>query len=111
MQEITFLVQGSAPEPYEVSFVKRSEANLSAYCTCPAGENGKHCKHRSEILTGSVDGIVSDNLEEVQTVCAWMVGTDVEAALMETLQLEKEGDRIKKALAAAKKKLATAMRD
>jgi hypothetical protein len=40
-----------------------------------------------------------------------MVGTDVESALMEMLQLEKEADRIKKSLAAAKTKLATAMRD
>ena len=111
MQEIAFLVQGSAAEPYEVRFVKRSETNLSAYCTCPAGENGKHCKHRSEILTGSTDGIVSGNQDDVQTVCAWMVGTDVESALMEMLQLEKEADRIKKSLAAAKTKLATAMRD
>lgn len=34
--EIVFAVKGSAAEPYEVRFVKRSETNLSAYCTCPA---------------------------------------------------------------------------
>ena len=62
-------------------------------------------------MTGSVDGIVSDNLEDVPTVFAWMVGTDVEAALLEMLRLEKESDRIKNQLAAAKKKLAVALGD
>jgi len=35
--EIMFHVKGSAKEPYEVIFVKRSDNNLSAYCDCPAG--------------------------------------------------------------------------
>ena len=52
MERIDFLVQGSAFHPYEVKFLKRSEKNLSAYCTCPAGDNGQYCKHRFSILEG-----------------------------------------------------------
>jgi len=48
---VSFSVQGSAPEPYHVLF-RRNGANLSAYCTCPAGENGMYCKHRIRILQG-----------------------------------------------------------
>jgi uncharacterized Zn finger protein len=48
MEEICFLVQGSAEEPYKVTFRKKGN-NLSAYCTCPAGENGQYCKHRIEV--------------------------------------------------------------
>lgn len=111
MQEITFRVQGSAQEPYEVRFVKRSDTNLSAYCTCPAGENGRHCKHLTEILTGCTDGIVSDNGDDVKTVCEWLVGTDVEVVLMEMLRLDEEAARIKEQLTAAKKKLVKALMD
>jgi uncharacterized Zn finger protein len=60
MEETYFIVQGSADEPYKVTF-RRKGNNLSAYCTCPAGENGQYCKHRFRILAGCDDGIVSEN--------------------------------------------------
>ena len=67
MEEIFFLVQGSAEEPYKVTFRKTGN-NLSAYCTCPAGENGQHSKHRMNILRGITSGIVSGNEAKVQVV-------------------------------------------
>jgi len=111
MQEISFEVQGSASEPYGVVFVKRSETNLSAYCSCPAGENGQYCKHRFNILDGVTKGIVSDNLDDVKIVQSWLVGTDVEEALNKMRKLEVEAARIKKELSAAKKEVAKTMRD
>jgi uncharacterized Zn finger protein len=108
---IAFLVQGSAPEPYEVLFRRRPDANLSAYCNCPAGENGMHCKHRIRILQGLVDGIVSKNLADVQEIVKWLPGTDVEENLRTVLTLEKEADRIKTALSAAKHALARCLLD
>ena len=111
MQEISFQVQGSAPEPYDVGFVKRSDTNLSAYCSCPAGENGKYCKHRFNILDGITKGIVSNNSEAVAIVQSWLPGTDVEKALIQMRKLEEEAATIKKQLSAAKKELAKAMRD
>ena len=111
MQEIRFLVQGSAPEPYEVAFIKRTDNNLSAYCTCPAGENGQYCKHRFNILAGITKGIVSQNEADVNTVISWLSGTDVEVAIEKMHILEKEADKIKAALASAKRDVAKAMRD
>jgi uncharacterized Zn finger protein len=111
MQEITFEVQGSAAEPYVVVFVRRSETNLSAYCSCPAGKNGQYCKHRFNILDGVTKGIVSDNLDDVKVVQSWLPGTDVEAALIKMRELEAETAKLKKALSAAKKEVAKAMRD
>lgn len=67
METREFLVQGSALEPYKVTF-KKVGGNLSAYCTCPAGENGMYCKHRFNILEGSTKGIVSGNEADVQIV-------------------------------------------
>jgi len=111
MQEISFEVQGSASNPYGVVFVKRTEINLSAYCSCPAGENGQYCKHRFNILDGVTKGIVSDNLDDVKIVQSWLPGTDVEEALVKMRKLEEEAARIKKELTAAKKDVARAMRD
>jgi uncharacterized Zn finger protein len=111
MEEIRFEVQGSALEPYRVSFLKRSDKNLSAYCTCPAGENGQYCKHRFRILDGITKEIVKGNLDDVKIVQSWLPGTDLEEAMIEMRRLEKEAENIKKALSEAKKNVARAMRD
>ena len=82
METITFMVQGSAAEPYRVTF-KKNDSNLSAYCTCPAGENGMYCKHRFRILSGETKGIVSGNENAVASAVTWLSGTDVEQAIRE----------------------------
>ena len=111
MQELYFKVQGSAPEPYEVSFIRRAQNNLSAFCTCPAGEKGQYCKHRINILAGITTGIVSMNEADVKTVTSWLPGTDIERAIIKMIALEKEAEKIKLALSAAKRDVAKSMRD
>jgi uncharacterized Zn finger protein len=108
---IAFLVQGSAAEPYEVVFRRRDARNLSAYCTCPAGENGMYCKHRIRILQGMIEGVVSQNVSDVKKVVSWLTGTDVEEALRSVLALEKQAEQIKAALSAAKHSLARCLLD
>jgi uncharacterized Zn finger protein len=110
MEAVEFLVQGSAPEPYRVSF-RRNGTNLSAYCTFPAGENGIHCKHRIRILQGSAEGVVSRNLRDVARVAGWLAGSDVEVALRTVISLENEASRIAHALSMAKKALAKCLLD
>ena len=111
MSKIQFEVQGSATEPYNVTFEKRSETNLSAYCTCPAGDNGLYCKHRFSILEGDGKAIVSSNIDEVEIVVGWLTGTDVETGINKMRVLEGEATKIKKELAKVKKDVAKAMRD
>jgi hypothetical protein len=110
MEELLFLVQGSAEEPYRVSFRKHGN-NLSAYCTCPAGQNGQYCKHRFRILGGSAEGIVSGNSEDVLIVKSWLPGTDVEAALLGVTEKEILLEKAKKDLSAVKKKLARTLQN
>ena len=110
MEEIRFIVQGSAEEPYRVTFRKKGN-NLSAYCTCPAGDNGQYCKHRINILCGITQEIVSGNEANVQVVTSWLPGTDVEAALFAVIDAEKQCEKAKLELSAAKKRLARAFRD
>lgn len=108
MPEINFMVKGSAEDPYEVTFLKNDD-KLLVFCTCPAGENRRHCKHRVAIMNGSGSNIVSDNSADIATVQAWLAGTDVETALRELNAAVDQGDA--KILAAAKLKLARAMND
>ena len=103
MKEVLFEVQGSAAEPYDVIFVKKSETELSAYCSCPAGKNGQYCKHRFSILDGLTKNIVSDNYDQVKLVQSWLLGTDVEVALIQMRGLESRAAQIKKELSASKK--------
>ena len=110
MDQCEFLVQGSAPEPYKVTFCKEG-ANLYAYCTCPAGKNGQYCKHRFNIMAGSIKGIVSNNTDDVATVKSWLTGTDVEKAILQVTELENEVETLNRRLSAAKKTIAKAMRD
>jgi len=49
-QELTYLVQGSSPDPYVVKVLL---SPLSISCTCAAAENGLPCKHRTAILHGA----------------------------------------------------------
>jgi uncharacterized Zn finger protein len=110
MDRFEFLVQGSAAEPYHVAF-RREGRNLSAHCTCPAGESGKYCEHRINILRGSVDGIVSKNAADIATVASWLKGTDVDAALQTVTRLEADAERIDQALIVAKQTLSEYLLD
>lgn len=81
METIIFEVQGSGDSIYEVKFIKRSETNISAYCTCMAGSKGQYCKHRFNIINGSAKGVVSDNADEVALVASWIPGSDIGEAM------------------------------
>jgi uncharacterized Zn finger protein len=110
MQRIEFLVKGSSPEPYEVTFLKKG-TNISAFCTCPAGMNGQYCKHRFGILAGSAANVIDANSDDISTVSSWLPGSDIETAWVEVKRLEHESELIKTKLSQAKKSLAKAMRD
>ena len=108
MEELIFLIKGSASKPYEVTFIK-DDVSLTALCDCPAGQFGNACKHRIAILDGDAAAISSDNADQAPKIIEWLVGTDVEAALAEMRQAEKDPDKTKADVAALKKKLAKAM--
>ncbi|ABL00669.1 hypothetical protein [Pelobacter propionicus] len=110
MEELIFIVQGSAKEPYKITF-RKSNNNLSAYCTCPAAYNGQFCKHRMNIIGGLTDGIVSGNTLEVEIISTWLSGTDIETAVNEVISAEEQLGIAKRNLASAKKHLARALSD
>lgn len=108
MEQLDFAVKGSSGQSYEVTFIKDG-TSLTALCTCPAGQFGNSCKHRVAILDGKAHSVSSDNADRVSTVTGWLVGTDVEDALGQLRDAEKNSERSKDEIAALKKKLARAM--
>ena len=110
MDTLFFQVQGSAADPYTVSFMKNGN-NLTAHCTCPAGKHGQYCKHRINILSGSTKGIVSDNASDVNVITEWLSGSDGEQALSDFKEAEWIYDEAKKRFSSVKKKLARSMMD
>jgi len=109
VDEIRFEIKGSAADPYEVLFIKDG-TSLTAICSCPAGQFSNVCKHRLAILAGDGAAITSGNGADVQTVVAWLPGTDVEAALMELHAAESlSGKEKKPAVDKAKRNLARVM--
>jgi hypothetical protein len=105
---IIFKVQGSASEPYTTSFYQ-TESKIVAQCSCPAGKMGQLCKHRLCILQGDTKGIVSSNSSDIQDVLSWIRGTDVEDALRQFQEAEKNFAEAKKQLGVIKRRLAHAL--
>jgi hypothetical protein len=110
METAKFLVQGSAPEPYVVVFRKNGN-NLTAQCSCPAGENGMYCKHRFRIMEGSDENVISNNKSDVQLIASWLIGSDVEMVIKELKIAEDELLLAKKKVSDYKKKLARKLID
>ena len=108
MEELIFLVKGSTSKPYEITFIKDGDS-LTALCTCPAGQFSNSCKHRVSILDGDASAISSDNADQAPKIVEWLVGTDVEDALVAMRAAEKDPGKTKKDAAELKKKLARAM--
>ncbi len=105
---IDFLVQGSAKEPYKVTFVEQEEfgkKHYAAFCTCKAGQMGQVCKHRMNIFLGNPKGIVSNNLQDVETLSTWYKGSIYEAINNRIKDLEKIAKKAQSNLRSEKREL------
>lgn len=102
------VVSSSSGEVYTIEMSRKGD-NLTCTCTCAAGENGMHCKHRIGILTCDPAAVRAMGKEKAAAVAAMVSGTDVEAALHQMLALEREREAVEKQLKAAKKSLARSL--
>lgn len=108
MDKIIFLVQGSASDPYIVEFQKKG-TELLAFCNCQAGSNGKYCRHRSDILLGKNDSIVSDNQLMIPMVQEWLKGSTLELIQTQLQEAEALVEKAKKAEKKIRAKLSAAL--
>ncbi|NTW64971.1 MAG: hypothetical protein HGB21_01470 [Nitrospirae bacterium] len=109
MEKIEFEVQGSEAQPYNVVFTK-NDHDISAHCSCRAGQVGLYCKHRIRIIMGEDEGVVSHNLQDIHAIREWYSGTDVEAAIKALRKAETHLEEAKSEVAKQKKRLAIVLR-
>lgn len=111
-ETITFLVEGSESSTYQVDFIK-TEDKLKIHCTCMAGQNFTICKHRLELMNGTSDDVLSDNLDKIEVVKNWVDDSRFPAMLEYLDGREKEkqllAKKITKEIRAVKKDIARCM--
>jgi hypothetical protein len=94
MQSLSFNIQGSAPEPYEVIFY-HVDGQLSGSCTCGAGRQSKYCKHRLDFLQGNINNIIEPNYKDVEMVFGWYSNSDIKSKIEEIDNFKSEIDALK----------------
>jgi DNA polymerase III subunit epsilon len=103
-----FVVEGSSGNEYEV-VASRNGANFRMTCSCEAGANGVFCKHRSALLNGSFDTLISGNRSDVEKLREMVAGTDAEGLFRDIEVLEDEQREIDAKLKHAKRALSVAL--
>ncbi|WP_259068985.1 hypothetical protein HDF24_05845 [Mucilaginibacter sp. X4EP1] len=94
MQSLTFNIQGSSIEPYEVIFYL-IDGKLSGSCTCAAGQVSKYCKHRLELLQGDAKAAINLNNSDHITAIKWYSSSDLKAKVDELNNIKKEIEALK----------------
>ena len=110
VEKFEFEVQGNAVQPYRVRF-RVEGTNMTATCTCRAGQAGQHCKHRSELLLGVVSHLVHEPGPEFDRLHALLPNTDVWHRLQELAAAEQAIEAAKRKRSSVAKALSRAMRD
>jgi uncharacterized Zn finger protein len=105
MTELHFFVRSSSSE--EVYSVKayRTKNGVRFSCSCPAGENGIHCKHRTSLVMGDVTHLLEYAEADVAALHALLNDSKIPETVAEILRLEKIADAAKRDLSSAKKRL------
>jgi SWIM zinc finger len=99
---------GSSPEPYRVIF-ERKYAEVRAFCTCAAGQNGLYCKHRIHLLQGVVDEMVAGDLEKLSVLADWLRDSRLGFAVQQFDAAELALEQAKRRVSNARKALSSAM--
>ena len=102
MKKISYQVQGSASEPYNIT-ISISGSELRCICNCPAGSMGTHCKHWMSIFENKKQKYINLDDAQIAEINSWLPGSDLEEAWNELEEFKIQEDKIKKELAAKKK--------
>lgn len=96
---------------YEVNF-HHEENKLKVFCSCAAGELGRFCKHKWQLLSGNADMLQTPEQEEqLQQVLPLVEQSDFKHLYDRVNELELEQAAIKKQIKAEKKKVEQRMRE
>ncbi|MEN9018069.1 MAG: hypothetical protein ABF331_06150 [Hellea sp.] len=102
MKQISYQVQGSAAEPYDIT-ISLNGSNLKCICDCPAGSMGTHCKHWMSVFEGKKQKYINLDESKIKEIQSWLPGSDLERAWQEFEAIKLQEEQIKKEIAAKKK--------
>lgn len=86
-----FKVQSSdGVTTYVVGFLLES-SKLHVFCVCPAGVLGKWCKHKMQLISGEVSGVLGcTDVADMVEVQNWIRNSEFPRLLDEMKMVEKE---------------------
>ena len=102
---IEILSKSSSGNPYTVRFYI-DENTISAFCSCPAGDHRKLCKHVMRMINGD-DSILYDSSQKtiLDEICSHLQRTSIPSLLSELRESEillkkaqKDAKKVKKNL-------------
>jgi len=105
--KLTFYVQGSAPNPYELIF--NIHDTLTVSCSCPAGEKKTLCKHILRLIEGDTTGLITEQPDNVDSVCTAFLASDAKNIYDEWKHCEGELDDLKEKTKNIKRKFSKAL--
>ena len=96
---------------YVVQFVRES-GKLSIFCSCPAGEFGRYCKHKLSFLKGE-SALLTDtsDADSISAVREWVRESSYAALLAEIDLAETDAKNAQSRVQDLKKKLERAMKE
>ncbi len=102
---VEILVKSSSGNPYTVRFYLEQN-EISAFCSCPAGDNRKLCKHVKRIIAGD-DSIIFDSNQKnvLLKIGSHLERTSIPILLSELSESEIVLENAQKNLKKAKKAL------
>ncbi|HUT30102.1 MAG TPA: SWIM zinc finger family protein [Sedimentisphaerales bacterium] len=106
---IEVLSKSSSGNPYTVRFYLR-EGSVSAFCSCPAGDNRKLCKHVIRIMNGD-DSILFDPRQKplLARILSYLENTDIPLLVSRLIESQILLENVEKDMKKAKKTLEKAI--
>ena len=76
-ESVKILSKSSSGDPYTVTFYIE-ENTISAFCSCPAGEHRKLCKHVLQLIDGNESMLYDSNQKPIlDRVCSHLQNTSI----------------------------------
>lgn len=105
-------ISSSRDDPYLVTFTKHDDGLLTIWCTCPAGQRGQLCKHKSAFALCDTSMLYdSSQTEDLERAIGWIQASDYPELLRELQEIEDKKVSTEKRLKAIKDKIAKCMSD
>jgi len=109
--KISVKANSSSGDPYTVDFI-HNNGLLSVFCNCAAGEWGKFCKHKWQLLSGNRAMLAyEDDVQKLQEVESWVKLSSISSLFDEVNDLERELEEKKTRLKKAKKEVERKMKE